>query len=156
MSGEAASVAPVWARAKDLLPFFFFFQVLSPAGWRVRGHVRSRQRDERRHPQLLPEGVLVQTGLLPALFLLLSLQVSANSQSYHFTAAWLGFSDAIYTRCDVERTFKRHRKAVESVFSPCSPHLFCLMKYGLRLGELLTADGRPGGTERKETTRKTN
>lgn len=50
-------------------------QVFPPAGRRVGSHVRSRQRDERRHSQLLPEGVLVQAGLLSALFLLLSLQV---------------------------------------------------------------------------------
>lgn len=71
--------------------FFFFFQVLSPAGRRVRGHVRPRQRDERRHPQLLPEGVLVQTGLLPALFLLLSLQVNVKFTILSFYCCLAGF-----------------------------------------------------------------
>lgn len=67
----AASVGLAHGRAQPL----FLLQVFPPAGRRVGSHVRSRQRDERRHSQLLPEGVLVQAGLLSALFLLLSLQV---------------------------------------------------------------------------------
>lgn len=67
----AAAVGLPHSRAQPL----FLFQVFSPAGRRLGGHVRSRQRDECRHSQLLPEGVLVQAGLLSALFLLLSLQV---------------------------------------------------------------------------------
>ncbi|XP_072495274.1 protein cornichon homolog 2 isoform X2 [Notamacropus eugenii] len=49
-------------------------EVFPPPCRRLRGHVRRRLHHERRHPQLLSEGVLVQTGLLPALLLLLSVQ----------------------------------------------------------------------------------
>ncbi|XP_074132368.1 protein cornichon homolog 2 isoform X1 [Sminthopsis crassicaudata] len=49
-------------------------EVLPPPGGRLRGHVRRRVHHERGHPQLLSEGVLVQTRLLPALLLLLPVQ----------------------------------------------------------------------------------
>ncbi|XP_027711961.1 protein cornichon homolog 2 isoform X1 [Vombatus ursinus] len=51
-----------------------FSQVFPPPGRRLRGHVRRRLHHERRHPQLLSEGVLVQTRLLPAVLLLLPVQ----------------------------------------------------------------------------------
>ncbi|XP_072737355.1 protein cornichon homolog 2 isoform X2 [Ciconia boyciana] len=54
-------------------------KVLPPPGGRLGGALRRRLHHGRRHPGLLPEGGLVQAGLLPPLLLLLPVQYGVHT-----------------------------------------------------------------------------
>lgn len=66
------------------------------------------------------------------------------------------FRRVVMLKEPVKDTEKQWNQCFLPVLPICFAAAYFLLKYGLRLGELLTADGRPGGTKRKETIRKTN